>query len=310
MIFPETRLTLSGERFTVHYRLVADTEAKAAALARGICLEQTVETSDELLADDDIRRYVVGRIEALEAATPGRYDVAISYAVESAAGEFTQLLNVIFGNTAMQPGIRVMHLDLPASLLGQFKGPRFGRAGIRALTGVSDRALLGSAIKPMGLPAAALAALAYQLALGGIDIIKEDHGLTDQPFAPFAERVPRCAEAVARANRETGYHCLYVPNVTSPVDRIAARVRQAKDWGAGGVMVAPGLAGWDTLRLLAEDDELDLPILCHPALLGTFAVCPDQGIAHQVVFGQLPRLAGADATIFVNYGGRFSFQPG
>ena len=154
MIFPETRLALSGERFTVHYRLVADTEAKAAVLARGICLEQTVETSDELLADDDIRRYVVGRIEALEGAGSGRYDVAISYAVESAAGEFTQLLNVIFGNTAMQPGIRVMRLDLPEGLLRQFKGPRFGRAGIRALTGLSDRALLGTAIKPMGLPAA------------------------------------------------------------------------------------------------------------------------------------------------------------
>ena len=192
----------------------------------------------------------------------------------------------------------------------QFKGPRFGRAGIRALTGVSDRALLGTAIKPMGLPPAGLAELAYQLALGGIDIIKEDHGLTDQPFAPFAERVPRCAEAVARANRETGYHCLYVPNVTAPADRIVARARQAKDWGAGGVMVAPGLTGWDTLRLLAEDDALALPILCHPALLGTFAVSPDQGMAHQVVFGQLPRLAGADATIFVNYGGRFSFSRG
>ena len=68
MIFPATRLTLSGERFTVHYRLVAGGEAEARALARGICLEQTVEVSDKLLADDDIRAHVVGRIEALEAA--------------------------------------------------------------------------------------------------------------------------------------------------------------------------------------------------------------------------------------------------
>ena len=108
----------------------------------------------------------------------------------------------------MQPGIRVLRLDLPPSLLQQFKGPRFGREGLRALLGVADRPLLGTALKPMGLPAADLADLAYQLALGGVDIIKEDHGLTDQPFAPFAERVPRCAEAVARANRQTGYRCL------------------------------------------------------------------------------------------------------
>lgn len=308
MIFPKTRLTLSGERFTVHYRLVAGDEAEARAMARGICLEQTVETSDQLLADDDIRAHVVGRIEALEAVAAGRFDVAISYALESAAGELTQLLNVIFGNSAMQPGIRVLRLDLPAVLLQQFRGPRFGRDGIRALSGVADRPLLGTALKPMGLPAADLADLAYQLALGGVDIIKEDHGLTDQPFAPFAERVPRCAEAVARANRQTGYRCLYVPNVTAPADRLIARARQAKDLGAGGIMVAPGLVGWDAVRVLAEDDALALPILSHPAWLGTFAINPEQGLTHHVIFGQLPRLAGADATIFVNHGGRFPFS--
>lgn len=308
MIFPATHLTLSGERFTVHYRLIAEGEAAASAIARGICLEQTVETSDALLADDDIRGHVVGRIEALEAAGPGRYNVAISYTVESAAGELTQLLNVIFGNSAMQPGIRVLRLDLPPGLLQRFRGPRFGRAGLRARLGVVGRPLLGTALKPMGLSAADLANLAYQLALGGVDIIKDDHGLTDQPFAPFGERVPRCAEAVARANRQTGYRCLYVPNVTAPAERILARARQAKGWGAGGLMVAPGLVGWDTVRALAEDDALALPILSHPAWLGTFAISPEQGVAHHVIFGQLPRLAGADATIFVNYGGRFAFS--
>jgi ribulose-bisphosphate carboxylase large chain len=310
VIFPATRLSLTSERFTVHYRLVADVEATARSIARGICLEQTVEVSDELLADDDIRGQVVGRIEALDAAAPGRYDAAISYAVETAAGELTQLLNVVFGNSAMQPGIRVLRLDLPAGILRQFRGPRFGSDGMRNLLGVTDRPLLGTALKPMGLGASDLADLAYQLALGGIDIIKEDHGLTDQPFAPFAERVPRCAEAVARANRETGYRCLYAPNVTAPADRILNRARQAKDWGAGGIMVAPGLAGWDFVRVLAEDDTLALPILSHPAWLGTFAISPEQGVAHQVIYGQLPRLAGADATIFVNYGGRFAFSRG
>jgi ribulose-bisphosphate carboxylase large chain len=308
VIFPATSLNLSGERFTVHYRLVAGDEAAARAIARGICLEQTVEMPAELLADDDIRAHVVGRVESLEFAGPGRYDAAISYAVECAAGELTQLLNVIFGNSAMQPGIRVMQLNLSPGILQQFKGPRFGRAGLRELLGVADRPLLGTALKPMGLPAADLADLAYQLALGGVDVIKEDPGLTDQAFAPFAERVPRCAEAVARANRQTGYRCLYAPNVTAPADRLLARAGQAKEWGAGGIMVAAGLVGWDALRALAEDDSLALPILSHPAWLGTYAISPEQGVAHHVIYGQLPRLAGADATIFVNHGGRFAFS--
>ena len=116
MIFPATSLNLSGERFVVHYRLVAGDEGAAVAMARGICLEQTVEVPAELLAQDDIRAHVVGRIETLEAAGPGRYAVAISYAVETAAGELTQLLNVIFGNSAMQPGIRVEQIDPNAGL--------------------------------------------------------------------------------------------------------------------------------------------------------------------------------------------------
>jgi ribulose-bisphosphate carboxylase large chain len=33
----------------------------------------------------------------------------------------------------------------------------------------------------------------------------------------------------------------------------------------------------------------------------------EHGFSHQTLFGQLPRLAGADATIYPNFGGRFAF---
>ncbi len=306
MIFPPTTLALSGERFIVHYGILAADGEEARSRARGVCLEQTVETPASLLADDDIRGQVVGRIEALEMQDTGRYLVAISYAIETTAFELTQLLNVMFGNTAMQRGIRVLALDLPQALLAHFPGPRFGQSGLRTLLNVHHRPLLATALKPVGLSARHLADLARLIALGGVDIIKEDHGFTNQPFAPFAERVQRCAEAVRAANQQTGYRCLYAPNVTAPTDEILDRAHLARDAGAGALMIAPGLTGWDALRLLREAD-LGLPILSHPALLGSYVTSPDQGISHRVIFGQLPRLAGADATIFVNYGGRFPF---
>lgn len=62
------------------------------------------------------------------------------------------------------------------------------------------------------------------------------------------------------------------------------------------------------MRMLAEDDDLVLPIFSHPAWLGTLTINPDHGLSHYVTFGQLPRLAGADATIFVHFSGRFSFS--
>ena len=43
----------------------------------------------------------------------------------------TQLLNVIFGNSSIQPGLRVEDVSLPEALLGRFAGPRFGTAGLR-----------------------------------------------------------------------------------------------------------------------------------------------------------------------------------
>ena len=60
---------------------------------------------------------------------------------------------------------------------------------------------------------------------------------------------------------------------------------------------------------LADDDALALPILSHPAFQGSFTLHPDGGLAHGVLYGQINRLAGADATIFPSYGGRFAFTP-
>jgi ribulose-bisphosphate carboxylase large chain len=83
----------------------------------------------------------------------------------------------------------------------------------------------------------------------------------------------------------------------------------AKRAGAGGVLICPGLTGWDAMREIAEDDRIGLPILSHPALLGSFVTDHRNGISHATLFGQLPRLAGADASIFPTFGGRFTFTP-
>ena len=309
MIIQETctpESLFSKERFSVTYRLFGN-EKDARAKAEDICIEQTVEFPADEVPEGVIRDHVFGRIESFERGDQESFVAIISYAVEIAAGELTQLLNVIFGNSSIKPGIRVENLDLPESLLSRYKGPRFGRNGIRKMLNVPERPLLSTAIKPMGLSCGELADLAYQFALGGMDMIKDDHGLTDQCCSPFEERVKRCGEAVARASRETGGQSIYVANVTAPHAEVMTRARIAKDVGAGGLMIAPGLTGFDLMRELADDDSLGLPILTHPALQGSF-VTGTGGMSHGVIFGLLARLAGADATIFPNFGGRFSFS--
>jgi ribulose-bisphosphate carboxylase large chain len=299
-VIPSVAVATSGERFRVVYRMPGTIE-EARQRAREIAVEQTVEIPEDLIPAGDIADVVVGRLEALEPAPEGGHLATISYAVESAGGELTQLLNVVFGNSSLKPPLRVEGLDLPNLLLATFRGPRFGQEGLRALVGAADRPLFCSAIKPLGLPAAELAKQAYEFRLGGIDVVKDDHGLADQAWAPFEERVGRCVEAVDRANRETDRTVLYAPNVTAPGVRLVERARRAKALGAGALLVAPGLVGFGAMQQLADDDAIGLPILSHPALLGSFL----SAFAVGVLFGQMVRLAGADATIYANHGGRF-----
>jgi ribulose-bisphosphate carboxylase large chain len=302
-------LNLSGERFTAVYELTGSAE-EAAARAEDICLEQTVEFPRYLISREEIHEQIVGRVASIEPhhSVSNCFVATIEFPVEVAGDELPQLLNVLFGNISLKPGIRLARFDLPESLSSAYRGPRFGCDGLRKLVNVQDGPLLSTAIKPMGLPVAQLAQFAYDFALGGIDLIKDDHGLADQSFVRFEDRVSRISAAVQRANDQTGRRCLYLPNITGPHEEILRRARFARGVGAGGYLIAPGLAGWDAMRSVADDDECGLPIMSHPAFSGAFTTSSSAGIAHAALYGQINRLAGADAAIFPNYGGRFSFS--
>ncbi len=298
---------LSGVRFSVSYSLTG-TEEQALARAKDICYEQTVEFPEDLTPPGDIREHIVGRIEALVPSAPGCFLATISYAVETAGCDLVQLLNVVYGNISIKAGIKVERLALPEEMLALYRGPRFGSSGLRELLAVFHRPLICAALKPMGLSAAELADQAYRFALGGIDVIKDDHGLADQAFCPFDERVKRCADAVHRANRRTGRRSIYMPHVSGPADRLFELGEKAAGYGAGGLLVCPGLVGLDAMRWLAGDDSIGLPVMAHPSFAGSLVIRRDTGFSHRAWYGQLMRLAGADATVFPNYGGRFSFS--
>lgn len=298
---------VSGERFVAVYRVVGD-EARARDVADAICVEQTVEFPRRLLPPGGIERDVVGRLEAFESDGESAWRCSISFPIEDTGFELPQLLNVIWGNVSLLPRVRLLHIDLSPSLWARFPGPRFGRQGLRDHVAVHGRPLLCTALKPMGLDAQMLAGYAYEFAMGGIDLIKDDHGLSNQPFAPWYERVQRCAEAVAEANARTGRHTIYLANVTGPTDAVLERAHAARVMGAGGVLVSPGLVGFDAMRALAADAELNLPVMSHPAFIGSYVTEADSGIAFSVLFGEIMRLAGADAVIFPHYGGRLSLS--
>ena len=295
---------LSGERFLVTYELFG-AEADCRTAAEEICVEQSVEFPAVVLPEGEIPGQILGRVEDFSNAGENTWKALISFCAET-AGEFTQFLNVVFGNFSMKQNVRVAHIELSPSLFEFIRGPRFGIEGIRDLLQEYEKPLLMTALKPLGLSSKDFADLIRVYAENGIQIVKDDHGLADQKFAPYKERVKYCCDAAKASYEKTGKRFLYVPNVTAPFNELRERALWAKECGAGGIMVSPALTGLDAMKALAEDDEIALPVLSHPAFSGSNVV-NRHGFAMQVYYGTLMRLAGADAVIFPNYGGRFSF---
>lgn len=277
------------------------------AIAEVIRVEQTIEFPRDL-APQWIQNDVVGKIEEITSAAANIHAITISYNPDVAGGELPQLLNVLWGNASLFPGVKVVDLELPESILKIFKGPRFGVEGLRKLFDAPTRPLLTTALKPMGSDSKTLAEMARTLARAGFDAIKDDHSLANQPWSLWEERVALVSKAVNEANEEVGGKCVYAPSLNLRFDRVHDAAHRAKELGAGALLVLPGITGFDSLRILAEDDSLALPIQGHPSMLGSLVTSPTEGIAHGIIFGTIMRLAGADISIFPNMGGRFSFS--
>ena len=284
------------ERLTAvyHLRVPADT---VAARAQGIAVEQSVEMPVAAVTDPAILRDIVGQVESITDLGDGVFEARIGLAVATTGLEAGQLLNMLFGNTSMHPDIVLADAQFPDAMLKVFGGPRHGLDGLRAMAGAGARVTTCSALKPQGSDAKTLAALAAQMAKGGLDFIKDDHGIADQAYSPFAERVPRIAEAVAAAGKT-----VYLPSLSGHLEQMRCQVEIARAAGVKALLIAPMIAGLATFHALVRDNP-DMGFMAHPAMTGSGQIAPP------FLFGTLFRMLGADALVFANHGGRFGYTP-
>ena len=164
-----------------------------AGRAAAIAVEQSVEMPVAAIDDAFVRAEIVGEVAGIVPKGGDLFEVRIRLAGETVAGDAGQLVNMLFGNTSLHPDVMLHDVELPLGIAEGFGGPRHGLEGLRRKVGARRRALTCSALKPQGLAPAALADLALRFADGGIDYIKDDHGLADQAYSRFAARV----EAIA-----------------------------------------------------------------------------------------------------------------
>ena len=287
-----------NNRILATYRLkspAGEIEARAASLAA----EQSVEMPVEAIADARIRGEIVATVESIRPHDDA-FEVVLGIAPATTGNEASQLMNMLFGNCSLQPEVELIDVEIPPGYEKAFPGPRFGIDGIRRIAGVERRAMTCTALKPQGSSPETLAQLARTFARAGIDVIKDDHGIANQSYAPFAKRVPAVQRAVAEVNRETGGRTIYAPTFSGGSRALAEQARIAKECGVKMALVAPMLVGPPSFVELQVD--LDIPVMAHPAFAGAARIAPP------LLIGKLFRLLGADATIFPNHGGRFSYS--
>lgn len=286
-------------RIIARYRLRCDASV-VEDRAQKIAVEQSVEMPLAGVRDPDILENIVGKVLCIQQRGERLFDATIGLSARTVGADAGQLLNMLLGNSSMHEDVSLEDAELPPSLLEAFSGPNHGIEGLRALAGVERRALTCSALKPQGLSPAALAELAHEFALGGADFIKDDHGLADQDYAPFAARAPACARAMREAAKVTGRLTHYVPSLWGSFEEIDARIRLARDEGLKAVMLAPALIGASNLVALTRN-HADFAFFAHPSFTGGARIA-------QPLYNKLYRLFGADAVIFATFGGRFGYS--
>ena len=287
-------------RISASYRLrvpAADGTHRAQQLA----LEQSIEMLATSVTDSRVLDSMVARVDEVVADGDGTCTARLALSAETVGDDAGQLMNMLFGNSSLQPDVELIDVDVPAALARVWGGPNQGIAGMRQLTGAFGRPLTCTALKPIGSTLEAMAQMCSVFTQSGIDVIKDDHGWANQRSAPFAERVRACQQAVAAANAKRSHgRSLYAPSLYGHYGEMRTQIELARHEGVQLVLIAPMVCGVATLVALRREFG-DVMFMAHPSLGGL-------RIAPQALLGKLFRLFGADAVIFPNHGGRFSYS--
>ena len=205
-----------------------------------------------------------------------------------------QLLSSVVGNIfglKEVANLKLLDLILPEKYVQSFAGPALGSSGIRKLTGIFSRPLIGCIVKPkLGLDPECQAKVVREVFEGGVDFVKDDENLTSQVFNPFQKRVKEIIKVIKEAKFKKK---IYAFNITAEARKMEERAEFVKSQGGNCVMIdflTTGFAGLQSLR----NKNYDLIIHGHRAMHAAFNRIPNHGIS-MLVLSKLARLAGVDS---------------
>ena len=224
-----------------------------------------------------------------------RGEIVVSFPLHNFGTSLPNLLATVAGNLyELQElsGIRLIDLELPPAFAERYPGPGFGVDGTRKLVQIYERPLIGTIVKPsIGLSTSDLQRVVRDLAIAGLDFIKDDELHADPPYAPLAERVPAVMAEIERVADQTGKKTMYAFNISGDVDHMLRAHDLVIKHGGTCVMISVNNVGIAALAHLRK--HCALPIHGHRNNFGAMSRHPFLGIGF-TAYQKLFRLAGVD----------------
>ncbi len=193
----------------------------------------------------------------------GRYNramVRVSWSLDNFGYNLPELISTVQGNLyelRQFTGLRLMDLEFPDAFVSHYRGPAHGIEGCRKLTGVWARPLMGTIIKPsVGLTPDQTANLVAQLAVAGIDFIKDDELLSSSSNSPFELRLQKVMEVINRHFQETGKKIMYAANISGEMDEMMSRYEMIVKLGGTCAMINVNSVGIAATKKICDNGAL------------------------------------------------------
>lgn len=226
--------------------------------------------------------------------------LVLSFPTVNFAGNFATLLTSVLGN------------DVSTSLEVRLENLEFTNDGIkdmgyskkispidklRNITGVYDRPLMLNMIKPcLGFDTKTGAEFFREVAMGGMDMVKDDELLANPTYNPLKARIDAYLKVSEEVYDITNKRTIYIPNITDSPQKMREHAKYAIKAGIKACLINFVFTGFDAFAEICREFDEDLFIMGHYAGVGVYQgqKC---GMSDQINLGILPRVAGADAVM-------------
>ena len=226
----ESDLIADGRHMLVAYRLKPAEGHGFLETAAHVAAESSTGTNVEVSTTDDFTRGVDALVYEIDENAFGDAGglMKVAYPVElfdhNLLDDYhgvAHTWSLILGNNqgmGDHVGLRMLDFLVPECMIRKFDGPETNISDFWKVLGrpeVDGGYIAGTIIKPkLGLRPEPFAKACYDFWLGGT-FIKNDEPQANQTFCPMKEVIPLVAEAMDRAQQETGEAKLFSANVTA-----------------------------------------------------------------------------------------------